>query len=149
LWLKGTDVRILAVDLGTKRIGLALSDPDGVIASPLFVLQRRGGPGDLAEVAAIAKDYEAGEIVVGLPVNLRGAEAEAAQAARREIAALQALTPVPVVVCDERLTTAVAQRGLREGGLSTRQQRGLVDKLAATVLLQTYLEGKRRRNEPQ
>lgn len=142
-------MRVLAVDLGTKRIGLALSDPDGVIASPLFVLQRQGGKADLAEVADIAKDYEAGEIVVGLPVNLRGEEAEAAQNARREIATLQKLTPLPVVVCDERLTSAVAQRGLREGGLSSRQQRGMVDKLAATVLLQTYLEGKRRTDEPE
>jgi putative holliday junction resolvase len=132
-----------------KRIGLALSDPDGVIASPLFVLQRKGGKADLAEIARIAVDYEVGEIVVGLPLNLRGEHAEAAQAAQKQIDALRQVAAVPVAVCDERLTSVVAERGMKESGLDGRQRRQMVDKVAAAVMLQSYLERKRREHGPQ
>jgi putative Holliday junction resolvase len=137
-------LRVLGVDLGTKRIGLALSDGEGRIASPLLVVYRKGGKADLREVAQIARDYEAEEIVVGLPLNLRGERAEAVQAAEREIQTLRDLAGMRVEVWDERMTSAVAQRGMSASGLDTRQQRGVVDKVAATVMLQSYLERRRR-----
>lgn len=137
-------MRYLAIDLGTKRIGLALSDPDGVIALPLRVLERKGGAADLKEIAGIACDYEVGEIVVGLPINLRGEHGPAAQAALAQVEALRGLVEVPVSVYDERMTTAVADRGMRASGLDGRQRRAVVDKVAATVLLQSYLDHRRR-----
>jgi len=140
-------LRILGIDLGAKRIGLALSDREGRIASPLLVLERKGGARDLEEVAEIVRDYEAEAVVVGLPVNLRGEQAEAVQAAEREIAALRDLVTVPVTVWDERLTSVVARRGLAESGLDSRRQRGIVDKVAAAVMLQSYLEHKRREDD--
>lgn len=139
-------MRHLGVDLGTKRIGLALSDPGGAIATPLFAIQRQGGKADLQEIAQIARDYEVEEIVVGLPLNLRGEQAEAAQAALKEIAVLRDLAGLPVEVSDERLTSAVAERGMRDSGLDSRQRRGQVDKVAATIMLQSYLDRKRSRN---
>jgi putative Holliday junction resolvase len=136
------------VDLGTKRIGLALSDSEGLIASPLLVLHRQGGEADYQEIGQIVRDYEVDVVVVGMPLNLRGQAAEAAQNAQREIEALRQLVGVPVEVCDERLTSVVAERGLRAGGLDGRQRRQVVDKVAATVLLQSYLERKRQQHGP-
>jgi putative holliday junction resolvase len=137
-------LRYLGVDLGTKRIGLALSDPDGAIALPLRVLERKGGKADLKEIAGIADEYEVGEIVVGLPINLRGEHGPAAQEALKQVEALRRLSGLPVALCDERMTTAVADRGMRAGGLDGRQRRAVVDKVAATVLLQSYLDHRRR-----
>lgn len=85
---------------------------------------------------------------MGLPVSLRGQHAEAVQAAESEIAALREMMVVPVTVWDERLTTVVARRGLAEGGLDSRQQRGVVDKVAAAVMLQSYLDHRRQHDGP-
>jgi len=85
----------MAVDLGTKRIGIAVSDPDGLFASPLMVISRKGGAQDLREVAEVARDYEVGVVVVGLPVNLRGELAVAAENMSREIEQLRKLLEVP------------------------------------------------------
>lgn len=142
-------MRTLGVDLGTRRIGLALSDREGRIASPLLVLERKGGRDDLREVARIAKDCGAEAVVVGIPINLRGRCAEAAQATAQEISILRELLPVPVSVCDERMTSVVARRSLSQGGVDSRQQRGVVDKVAAAVMLQTYLDQRRQHDGPQ
>ncbi|NPV45964.1 MAG: Holliday junction resolvase RuvX [Armatimonadetes bacterium] len=139
-------MRTLGVDLGTKRIGLALSDREGRIASPLLVLERKGGTDDLREVARIAMDYGAESVVVGIPVNLRGQHAEAAEAATQEIAVLRGLLSVPVSVWDERMTSVVARRGLTQGGLDSRRQREIVDKVAAAVMLQSYLDQRWQQN---
>jgi len=146
---RGRAIRYIGVDLGTKRIGIALSDPTGMIASPLLVIDRKGGKRDLQEIVELVRDYSVERIVVGLPVDLKGEQGVAAQKALAEIEQLRALAPVPVATFDERLTSAAAQRALRAGGLDSRGQRGVVDKVAAAMLLQSYLEQQRQRDASQ
>lgn len=133
-------MRYMAVDLGTKRIGIAVSDPDGLFASPLMVISRKGGAQDLREVAEVARDYEVGMVVVGLPVNLRGELATAAQNMSREIEQLRELLEVPVETYDERLTSAAANKSMQSGGLGREDRKDKVDKVAAAMLLQSYLD---------
>ncbi|MHB8995814.1 MAG: Holliday junction resolvase RuvX [Armatimonadota bacterium] len=130
----------MAVDLGTKRIGIAVSDPDGLFASPLMVISRKGGAQDLREVASLARDYEVGTVVVGLPVNLRGELATAAENMSREIEQLRKLLEVPVETYDERLTSAAANKSMQSGGLGREDRKDKVDKVAAAMLLQSYLD---------
>ena len=140
--------RVLGVDLGARRIGLALSDPRRVLAVPLEVLMRTGDPAaDHAAILRAAVGNEAGLIVVGVPLSLStGRPGPAAQAALAEVAELAhraaALDPpVPVETYDERLTTVTAQRSLATGGVRARNRRALVDKVAAAVMLQSWLDG--------
>ncbi len=138
--------RALGVDLGSKRIGLALSDATRTIASPLSVLTRSRAPRDDHDaIIAIATEHEVVLIVVGLPLSLSGKEGPAARAARAEIDALGAIAGdgLAVVCFDERLTTVSAQRSLRIAGVSGRAQRAVVDKVAAAVMLQAFLDGDR------
>lgn len=141
--------RVLGVDLGTRRIGLALSDPLGVMASPLAVIERRGDPAaDHRAILEAAREAEAERIVVGLPVSLSGRLGPAAKAAQAEIAALAGLAaagPRAVLVepYDERLTTVTAERALVAGGVRRKDRRGVVDKVAAAVMLQAWLDGRR------
>ena len=137
--------RILGVDLGTRRIGLAVSDPSGVIASPLRVIERRGDPdADRAAILAAAREAEAERIVVGLPTELSGRAGPAARTARAEVEALRAAAPdLPVVLVDERLTTVIAERSLVQAGVRRKDRRAKVDKVAAAVILQSYLDRER------
>ncbi len=137
--------RILGVDLGTRRIGLAVSDPSGVIASPLRVLERSGDlDADRAAILAAAREQDAERIVVGLPTELSGRSGPAAKAARAEVEALRAAAPdLPVVLVDERLTTVIAQRALVQAGVRRKDRRRKVDKVAAAVILQSFLDGPR------
>jgi putative pre-16S rRNA nuclease len=135
--------RILGVDLGSRRIGLALSDPSGTLASPLEVIARRGDVGrDHAAILRAAAEHEADVIVVGLPRSLSGRKGPAERAARDEIEALRAAAPEHVTVdaYDERFTTVIAERGLVEAGVRRRDRKQVVDKVAAAVMLQSYLE---------
>lgn len=135
--------RAVGVDLGERRIGLARSDPSGVLASPVGCLERSGDPAaDRAAVVAAARAESASVIVVGLPRSLSGREGPAARAARDEAAALAAVAgEIRVVLHDERLTTRQAARSLTAAGRSTRDQRDRIDAAAATVLLQAWLDG--------
>lgn len=133
----------MAVDLGSKRIGIALSDPDGLFASPLLVIERKGGKRDLEEVARLAVDYEAETLVVGMPVNLRGERSIAAEKAAAEVRQLVRLLAIPVVTYDERLTSAAANKSLLGGGLGREARKSVVDKVAAAMLLQSYLDSLR------
>ena len=133
-------MRILAVDWGERRIGLAVSDPGGVIASPLPTLTVRGRDDAAARVAVVAAETEAVRIVVGLPLTMAGEKGEAAQAAERFVAALARCTPVPIHTYDERLTSALSHRRLRERGGRTGHAKGLVDAGAAVALLESYLQ---------
>ena len=136
--------RMLGVDLGSKRIGLATSDPTGTIASPRSVLDRAGDPGqDHRAIVAAAREGEAEMIVVGLPLSLSGADGPAATAVRAEVEALQAVAgpELPVVLHDERLSTVTAERGLLEAGLRRDARRNVRDAVAAAVILQSYLDG--------
>ena len=137
----------VGIDIGSVRIGVARSDPDGVLASPLQTVRR--GTGDLAELARIAADSDAVEVVVGLAVGLRGSEGTAARDGRAFASALaQRLAPVPVRLVDERFTTVVAHAALRQGGLDSRARRTSVDKAAAAVVLQGALDSERATGQP-
>lgn len=137
--------RVLGVDLGARRIGLAVSDPTGLIASPLRVVERSGDPAaDRDVIVAAARAEDAATVVIGLPKELSGRTGPAAGAALEEVDALRALAPdLTFAVVDERLTTVIAQRSLIEAGVSRRRRKGTVDKVAAAVILQSYLDARR------
>lgn len=130
--------RVLAVDPGTRRIGIALSSPEGTMALPLQVIE--AGPSAVPGIVALAKEYEAGEVVVGLPKRLDGSEGPAAAQARELADELRRHLDVTVHLLDERLTTAAADRALREAGAGGRRRRQTVDRSAAAMLLQSYLD---------
>jgi putative holliday junction resolvase len=143
----------LAVDLGSVRVGVARSDPGGILASPLTVL--RSSPGKLAklaeldELATLAAGADAIEVIVGLPTSLSGREGAAAAAARSFAAELAGrLAPIPVRLVDERFTTTQAHDALRRGGKDSRARRGTVDAAAAAVLLQAALDTERATGRP-
>lgn len=132
--------RLLAVDYGERRIGLAVSDPLGMIASPAgFIQRRKGKRAPIAELIRRATTLEARGFVLGLPLDENGDDTERAAEVRRLAEELQRRTNLPVELIDERFTTAAALRAIREMGGSTRYRKGEVDALAATVLLQHAL----------
>ena len=136
--------RRLGVDVGAVRIGVALSDPDGVLATPLATVPRDSEHGtDVAALQALVAEHDAVEVVVGLPRTLAGREGLAAQAARAFGDALAAALPVPVVYADERLTTVVATQQLRSRGVKGRKQRAIIDQAAAVAILQGWLDARR------
>jgi putative holliday junction resolvase len=135
--------RVLGVDLGTRRIGLALSDPGRHIASPFLVLQRaKQQVDDHRSIVAAARENEVVAIVVGLPISLSGELGPAARATLEEVEALRhtAGTDLPVEAYDERLTTVSAERSLNEARMTREARRRVVDKVAAAVMLQAWLE---------
>ena len=137
-------MRALGVDLGTRRLGLALSDSYGRIATPLEVLERSGSEAqDHAAIAAVAAERQVEVIVVGVPISLDGSMGPAARAARGEIGRLAAAVGVPVETCDERLSTAAAEQHLRLGEVKGARRRQVVDMVAAAVLLQSWLDARR------
>jgi putative Holliday junction resolvase len=132
----------LGVDVGSVRIGVARCDPGGILATPLETVSR--GKGDLDRLAALAAEYEAVEVVVGLPTSLSGREGPAAEAAREFAVRLAGRLPADAVrLYDERLTTVTAEGGLRAGGVRGKARRKVVDQAAAAVLLQAALDGER------
>lgn len=132
-------MRAVGVDLGSKRIGLALSS--GTLATPYEVLQRTGDRRqDHRAIAALVAEAGAEVVVVGLPLSLDGSMGPAARAAVAEAAELAATLPVPVETYDERLTTVTADRQLKEQGLDAPARRRVVDKVAASILLQSWLD---------
>jgi putative Holliday junction resolvase len=137
----------VGIDIGSVRIGVARSDADGVLASPLRTVRR--GSGDLAELARITAESEAIEVVVGLAVDLRGSEGKAAREGRTFASVLaERLAPVPVRLVDERFTTVLAHAALRQGGMDSRARRTSVDKAAAAVVLQSALDSERATGQP-
>lgn len=136
--------RVLGLDLGSRRIGVAVSDRSGTIASPLTVLTRgRTQSEDHRRVAELVAEEEAEAVVVGLPLNMDGSEGRAAESARSECARLATVVSVPVVLHDERLTTVEADRMLIEGRMRAEARRRIVDKVAAAVMLQSWLDSRR------
>lgn len=132
--------RLLGVDYGSVRVGLAVSDPDRKIASPLATYVRRSKGLDAAHFRQLTADEEIGEIVVGLPVHLDGREGQKAAEARAFGAWLKAVAGLPVVFWDERFTTVEAENLLLSAGLTSQRRRARRDKLAAQILLQAYLD---------
>lgn len=132
--------RLLAIDYGERRIGLAISDPMGMIASPAgFILRRAGKRPPIAEIIRRAEALEAKGFVLGLPLDGNGDETARSAEVRRIGSELARRTELPVELVDERFTTAAALRAVREMGGSPRDRKGDVDSLAATVLLQHAL----------
>ncbi len=140
----GAEVRILGLDVGEKRIGLAVSDPLGITAQGLEVLTRRGKEADLAHLVEVARQYQVREIVVGLPRHLDGRPARQSQEVLNFAAALGEALGVPVTPWDERLTTMEAERVLLSADTSRRRRRQVLDQLAAVLILQNYLDHRRR-----
>ncbi len=137
----------LAVDVGSVRVGVARSDPDGVLASPLEVIAH--GRGDLDRLAALTAAEEALEVIVGLPTTLAGRQGQAAVTARQVATDLAArIAPVPVRLFDERFTTTTAHAVLRQSGKNSKARRGIVDAAAAAVLLQAALDNERATGDP-
>jgi putative Holliday junction resolvase len=134
--------RALGVDLGERRIGLALSDPSRTVASPHEVLRRSGDPAvDRQLIIGVAREVGASVIVVGLPLSLSGRTGPAARAALAEVEVLRAAAgDIEVVVHDERLTTVTAERALGEARMRREARRRVVDKVAAAVMLQSWLD---------
>ena len=133
--------RALALDLGTRRIGVAVSDSGGTVATPYDTVERSGDRAtDHRRVAALVDEIGAATVVVGLPRSLDGTIGPAAQAILDEVDELRAALTVDVVTWDERLTTVEAQRSMRAMGVRKSKRRLVVDRLAATVILQSWLE---------
>jgi putative Holliday junction resolvase len=143
--------RRLGVDVGKVRVGVAVCDPDGILATPLATVPRDMGaaddavPTDIARLVRLVEEHEAVGIVVGLPVQLSGAEGHAAIDIRAYADRLaQVVGPVPIALADERMSTVVATRRLAERGVRGRRQRAVVDQAAAVEILQSWLDGQRR-----
>lgn len=136
--------RVLALDLGTKRIGVAVSDALGILATARTTVQRTGDrPGEHRRIAALVAEEEAVTVVVGLPRSLDGSLGPAARLVLDEVAELAAVLPVPVVTHDERFTTVTAHDQLRAAGMRGRRRSQVVDQQAAAVLLQAWLDARR------
>jgi putative Holliday junction resolvase len=146
--------RRLGVDVGKVRVGVALCDPDGILATPLATVPRDMAaaadavPTDIAELVRLVAQYQAVGIVVGLPVRLSGAEGPASIDIRAYADRLaQVVGPVPIVLADERMSTVVASRRLAERGVRGRRQRAVVDQAAAVEILQSWLDAQRRQTQ--
>ena len=135
-------MRYLGIDFGTQRIGLALSDEMGWTAQPHSVLKHTSLEKDLDALAEIVRENDVGHIVIGLPRHMSGAEGEMAAMARNFADAAGQRFGLPVEFMDERLSSMAAERALIEGGVKRDKRRGVVDKVAAALILQTYLDSK-------
>jgi putative Holliday junction resolvase len=134
-------LRALGLDLGSRRIGVAVSDSDGRVATPVTtVVRTRDRAGDHRAIADLIAEWEAGIVVVGLPLSLDGSVGPAARGVLDEVAVLEAALAVPVATVDERFTTVTAHRQLREQGVKGRDRTAVVDRAAAAVLLQAWLD---------
>ncbi|MFA7257183.1 MAG: Holliday junction resolvase RuvX [Kiritimatiellales bacterium] len=130
--------RILGIDHGDVRIGIALSDPTEFLASPLCVLDSTNAGID--QIVSLIAEHEVKKIVIGLPRNMDGSYGSATEKVRKFVEKLKTKTDVPVFEWDERLSTVSAHNALREAGLDGKQRKGVVDKVAAQIILQNYLD---------
>jgi len=141
-------MRILAVDPGEKRLGMALSDPSGLVANPLKVILHISRPVDAAQIAHVAEEQGAGLILVGQALDSDGQPTPASRRSARLAAAIRTQTELPVILWDLSYSTQAAQRARRAMGVSRRQRAGHLDELAATYILQTYLDSQANANPP-
>jgi putative Holliday junction resolvase len=147
---RGRGVR-LGVDVGKVRIGVAKSDPDGILATPVGTVKRdlraqEDVPADMVELARLVEEHGSVEVVLGLPVNLAGQEGPAAVHIRAYAERLaEVIAPVPVVLADERMSTVVASRRLSDRGVRGKRQREVIDQAAAVEILQGWLDARRGR----
>jgi putative Holliday junction resolvase len=140
-------MRALGVDLGTKRIGLATSDVSATIATPLQVLNRSGSRlQDHQAIAAIVREYEIDCVVVGMPLSMSGDVGAAAQSATVEVEQMTSVVGVPVLTYDERLTTVSAHQILQGNNVNAKDAKLVVDKVAAAVMLQSWLDAQKQKS---
>lgn len=135
-------MRTLGLDIGEKRVGVAVSDPSGRVATPLVVLDAKKLAADAAPLRRIVDEYEVGRLVAGLPLTMAGEEGPQAVAVRAIAGRLSERLGMPIEFQDERLSSAAAHRSMAEAGAGSRERRGHVDMVAAALLLQTYLDAK-------
>jgi putative Holliday junction resolvase len=135
--------RVLGLDLGDVRIGVAISDPDRRVAVAIGTVHVGRPPGELRAIADLVRQHDATTVVLGDPVSLDGTRGARSTLAEEFADALRAILPVPVVLHDERLTTVEAERALRAAGVKGRDRRAVVDAAAAVVILQSWLDGHR------
>jgi len=141
--------RVLALDLGRRRIGLAVSDPLGLTAQGLPTLQRRNRRADMEMLRQVIEEHQVGIVVLGNPKHLSGREGKQSEGAAAFAEQLRRQAGREVVLWDERLTTAEAQRVLRESGVSLEKRKAAVDRLSAVILLQSYLDSQRMQSTPE
>ena len=133
-------MRVLGLDIGSKRIGIAVSDELGLTAQGVETLVRKDPDSDLERIAGLVGRYSVEEIVVGVPYNMDGSEGPQARTVRQMIGQISARVGVPVQEWDERLSTVAAERVLLEADMSRSKRRKVVDKVAAVIILQGYLD---------
>ena len=140
--------RVLGVDLGSRRIGIAVSDSDRTVATPIEVVQRsRDRARDHRRLGELVSEWEAELVVVGMPYGLDGSAGKAAKLAQAEVSRLADALPVPVETYDERLSTVIAERSLMDQQMKADARRQVVDKVAAAVILQSWLDARRHADE--
>lgn len=132
--------RLIGIDAGTKTLGLALSDVSRMIASPLLTITRTKFSKDVEQLLALAGEHKAGGFVLGMPVNLDGTEGPRAQSTRAFARNLNGLSPLPILLWDERLSTAEAERTLLAADQSRKRRAEVIDKMAASIILQGALD---------
>ncbi len=133
--------RWLGLDLGHVRIGVALSDPLGLTAQPLKVLQSQGTQQDLIAIGQLVDEHQVSQVIVGLPINMDGTESKQTQKIRDFAGKLANRLSIPLFFVDERLTSKQAERMMRDSGVKVENQRGKVDQVAAAILLDSALKG--------
>ena len=136
-------MRVMALDMGEKTIGVAVSDSTMLIAQGVEIIKRKSLEKDLARLKELLQEYEVEEVVVGLPLNMNGSEGPEAQKARNFGEKIRARLKVPLIYWDERLTTMAAERTLLDADLSRAKRKKVIDKMAAVFILQNYLDRKR------
>ena len=145
--MAGTDPpspgRVLGLDLGEARIGVAISDPQRRMAVPIGTVRVGQPPGELRAIAALVTEHDVVQVVVGHPLSMSGGAGSRATHAESFVEALRATLSVPVALQDERLSTVQAERSLREAGVRARDRRAVVDRTAAAVILQAWLDVRR------
>ena len=136
-------MRVLGLDVGEKRVGVALGDPTGFLATPLTTIERRGSPADADEILRIATEHNVGEIVVGMPFTLSGHVGTQAKKVAWFTRLLAERTALPVRTVDERFSSVQAKRLLRASGIVPSRNKARVDSAAAAVILQSFLDSRR------
>jgi len=135
-----TQQRIMALDVGDKRIGLAVSDETNTISTGVCAIERKNTAFDIKQIMDYAKEYNAGKIIVGLPLTLKGKESMQTQKVNNFVTELKQSTAISVETFDERLSTAQCERVLIAADVSRKKRKGVLDKMAAQLILQTYLD---------
>jgi len=139
--------RVLGIDYGERRVGIAISDEAGIIAMPLCVLMVEHPKQALDEVQRLIREKQAGQVVVGMPLNLNGTRGPAAEAVSRFVLRLRAAVTLPVETWDERLSSKAAERILIDAEVRREKRKNVIDQVAAQIMLQSFLDAKSARNE--